>query len=382
MNEIRVYQNNPEIKPSIVNNVCSKDPIYLDVAVSANQNIHLIWQSKWGGLTYQKSIDNAESWRNIQNITNRPVAKPRVFSSGDTVSVFWMSSWFQVRMSIDGGATWGPIRDIYRGGIHHLLRAGSKLYDIMKESDSVTFSKSSDFGATWSPRTRLDPADEYGLNLKSISTAINDGNIYIGWINGNSVAFISSTDSGENWSDARKIDLVRYTNGISMYDKLRRQEIAANDDMLLLVYDFAGLNYVTNARNEATWTPGYRLAKRAYWGFTGPIRTTNGFYFFWTDTRNQKSKWWSNIPFYFIITWDAETDWQNNDLYYAIVGKDKALRTGRLTPPFSYVSLFEKPIACDQLGNKVIVFWCGKRKIGKSPDESEYPFEISFRILG
>jgi hypothetical protein len=102
----------------------------------------------------------------------------------------------------------------------------------------------------------------------------------------------------------------------------------------------------------------------------------------WIDQRHRKREWWSYVPGHQMVTWDADPEWANNDLYYTSFNSvDLWQEPRRLTPPLSYVREHQYAVAMATGSDSILILWSGKRKVGKTVDQSNLQEEVFFTAL-
>ena len=203
---------------------------YPDMAIDGNGYIYVVWQTETGSTKYTsvdfaKSEDNGATWSStpVGTTTARHYSPPKVAvsPSGNNVYVAWVcpSSFGRyIRVyfsgSTDGGLTFSK-RKNPTGFTHH----GEYNPDIVAcdenevyiawcldidHNNHVYFTKSTDSGASFSPRIKVNDGTYSTTDAYLPSIAVDDnGRIYIAWVDtrgGNrEIYFDKSTDGGSSF---------------------------------------------------------------------------------------------------------------------------------------------------------------------------------------
>jgi len=152
-------------------------------------------------------------------------AKPDIAVWGQNIYLVWQDtsdvvSYYRIYFSksADGGATWQTPKmisnDYYYCGDPKIAVSGSNVYVVWYDSDimnppydrEITFTKSSDGGATWQTAVRLtnNTGDSHYPDI-----AVDGSNVYAVWEDdtpGNyDIYFRTSTDGGATWQTAKRL---------------------------------------------------------------------------------------------------------------------------------------------------------------------------------
>ncbi|MCP4583742.1 MAG: hypothetical protein GY839_19195 [candidate division Zixibacteria bacterium] len=385
--------------PKTVEFAKSELPIYHDIAVDDNQNIHLVWQSDDEEILYQKSIDQGNTWSTpVELYTDQRLASwpiddrdhrclnPQIVSADNVISVFWGQGGFYQSVSLDGGDSWELTDNTYDGFDFNFVNRNHYIYLVYGYSDGTYFTTSEDFGLHWKIPRRIAPSRFRDCLLRKPSVSFSNGSIHVLWGKDPRLFYCYSDNSGESWADIKEIDTdikgPKYNPHAFSCSK-----IGASREQIAIARDYVGLGIRLSEDKGITWSRPRKTSKSKLRSISIYNNDNDDIYIFWIDQSNRNTSWWGYIPFHFVLTWDNDPDWHNNDLYYARIRNGEINRTERLTTPLSYTETglltYYRPntIACDQLGDKVVVFWSGKRKIDKYPEETDMPYEIYYKFL-
>lgn len=390
-----------------VDHIDSKRNIFFDAAIDDNQTIHLIWQSTESGLSYQNSPDLGQTWTEPVVIFPKPVEglsleyskydrslKPQIIAYGSTISVYWSFSGLNQRLSTDGGITWGKQRKIFNQGSPVLSHNDSLLYIVYCTPEGIYFARSGDWGSKWELPLLISSITAKGHYIEGPSVAINKDVIYVVWSyrwpdksgqiqkSINKLYYAQGFNAGENWGDIQEIDVSKVGKISGSIPPVKEPIISTQGRNLLIAFRKGTLNVIASDDGGKTWPWHREISDVPVDKISVSPNSGEGIYIFWVDERHQAKEWWGYIPLHFIISWDADPYKHNNDLYYALVEKNLIKKTGRLTPPLSFVDTYpSNTIMSTQLRNSIVVFWSGKRKVEKYAITSKMPYEIFYRIF-
>jgi hypothetical protein len=404
--------------PQSIDNISSNKPIGFDMAVSNGQTINLVWTDdqtiigQTQSLRYQKSHDAGNSWskpiRLITTSGDKSIVNPRIYATGDTILVFWLYNDLYLQLSTDGGITWGKTvtsisdSNILKGNIgkYSIVFNSGVLYvvysDYVWDGKSATyFTKSSDLGKSWKKPVQIAPYIKETNSQDPISIDIVEKNIHavvqlIERHPGLSISKVYraySDDLGENWYPTINLDMSEWEKETNASVPTNNFRIVSQEKGLLIFFQKEYYwFYIISTNNGDTWSNPEMLAKEPIMQYSLYKSPSGAINIVWIDRRNQNRDWWSDIPLSQILTLGADPEWDNNDLYYATFEKGGIKNIERLTPQLSfvepYISTGVNTIACENIGNRLAIFWAGKKKIGKSSIDSPEPYKIYFRKLG
>ncbi len=188
-------------------------------------------------------------------------------------------------------------------------------------------------------------------------------------------------DLGNNWEEVRKIDMARGRNSKRLTSPISQPEITSSDAGLLATFMEGLLYFMISNDGGDSWSSPKMIDEAPARNIVTQNLKNEGVFVFWIDDRRQKIEWWSKVPILDALAFDADVSWVNNDLYYAYIVENDIIETKCITPLLSYAGPRKNMMATAQLDNNVVIFWSGKRKVGKTMSESKFPYEIFFKIL-
>lgn len=171
--------------------------------------------------------------------------EPQVSALGSDVHVAWVdaatgSGDVYYRRSLDGGATFGPVRNLSEEGITpeeeardvRVLAHGARVYLTWVEG-GLRFRSSEDCGVTFGPVLELTSYPEGGLRL-----AAAGDNVYMGWYRSledevGEVFFVRSPVAGRVFADIEDVNRDREYGGV---------ELAARGEHVYVLWDDGGRN--------------------------------------------------------------------------------------------------------------------------------------------
>jgi hypothetical protein len=393
---------NAKAQPREINNISSITPIGIDIAID-KRTIHLIWINDDHRLRYQKSSDAGKSWSAPSKLVTTGVEfilNPRIYASGDTISVFWRYNNLYLIQSTDGGATWGQIirsmkcYDFLSGnlGRYNIVLKDGVFYavygDYNRDSLSATFFvKSSNAGKSWSKPVQIAPYVESD-SQDPISIDIDGNTIHVlchiaDYESGPRISrvYLAYSDNlGDRWFPTQS--LINSEWGEGGYTKIPTINftILSKDSMLTIFYQQGySLHLITSRDNGVSWQQPGPLFQEPILQYSLHKRDNGTVQFIWTDERNKIKDWKSRIPLYNIIASD-DLEWNNNDLYSAIFEDEGLIDIKRLTPQGSYVEWYMSTgvnsISSGNIDGEVIILWAGKRKMDRLGVNSPEPFKI------
>ncbi len=386
-----------------VENSQRNDDISLDAAFDSTGSIHLLYASLNKEISYQRSTDSGQNWSAPILLT--PVSidiknQYKIAFIGSTLYAFWISEGdlFQ-RFSVDGGFTWSlPTRILSDNhiGYFSMIVFNQVIYLIYsgKISDNLGtyFQKSADAGLSWSSPARIKPEfKDNGWN-SIFSMAISQNYIHIvrqipdqKAVDGTyspRFYYIRSRDLGETWDDIREIQPTSWPKKDEDLYQIEKLKIAASNNSIWVAFQDIELYYILSTDNGDRWStpkfisdaPPYKIWITATGGNVAAI--------LWVDYKNAKHPFWAHIPIIDVLfSWDDSPYWDNNSLYCAIIKNDTLMGAHNLTPGISYTELYYSGLACENIGNDLMILWSGKEKIGKRVGSSPDPFKIFYEFI-
>jgi PKD repeat protein len=206
---------------------------YPDLAVDSNGYLYVVWQNKIGSTKYTsvdfaKSEDKGATWSStpVGTTTANYYSPPKVSvsPSGNNVYVVWVcpSSFGQYIRVYFSGSTDGGITFSKRKNPTGFTRHGEYNPDIVAcdenevyiawrldidHNNHVYFTKSTDSGASFSPRIRVNDGAYSTTDAYLPSIAVDDmGIIHIAWKGTRGIYFDKSTDDGSSFGVDIRID--------------------------------------------------------------------------------------------------------------------------------------------------------------------------------
>jgi hypothetical protein len=391
-----------------IEKTASTQPIGLETAIDYKQNIHLIWINDDQVLHYQKSSDKGLFWSEPVTLFNAEyeyVYDPRIYTEGDTITVFWMHNSLYLIRSTDDGRSWGKttcIMEKYnflKGTLDHynvILKNGvfyAVYGDYVNESVSATcFSKSSDAGRSWSKPVQIAPYAQ-SSSRDPLSVDIEGNTIYVlcevkERLPNYSItkAYLAhSDDLGESWDTSKNFVLSAPEENTDPPIPSNNYTIVNQGESLLVFFQQEHYLFFTKSLNKGdTWSEPVKLANWPILQYSLHQNPSGDISFIWIDMRHQKRDLLGYIPVVNFFIGDLE--WTNNDLYYGTFGKGGLHEGERLSPPLSYIQWYTSiqlnSVACGNIGDQLLVLWAGKKKIGKYAHNSPEPYRIFYKMIG
>lgn len=428
-NLYKVIPPGPSQPPSI-DNIRGSSPIRFSVVAGEDDIIHLIWISNGNKLTYQKSADKGKSWTGIKvfdEFDSRLYEFPKLLAVGNKLVLLWEGGGnLYQQIGSDQDDSWGsknivmirpnnvPVYTdtgyILSNEIEDMSRSVSKIFSAVSSYnsiyivyktayvDEIYFSKSDDYGLHWYKPLLLIPKFINSGNSPTFTMAVNDENIYILYRFMGSpdsrIYFLRSTDGGDIWKDMSKYyDSNNELHNFSMmYQANKLPQLIANDTKLQLIFESKHLYYMFSSDNGLTWSTPYNT-KISNWEEYGVFPDNSGSLLIpYISNRNQEMDWRGYLPepLRVMTTWDDSPNRDNNDLYCSTIKDGVSGRTKRLTHQSSYVQRSSmtgfSSFTCLNVSEKTMIFWAGKRKVGKyainpAGSSPKFPFEIFIKEI-
>lgn len=303
-------------------------------------------------------------------------------------------------MSLDGGVTWSPGTNCLsdKNIAYYYLTVDNQIiyliYEGIVNSDTgLFFQKSLDFGLQWTPPKQLIALKKF--NRSESNTSINVTGNYI-FIAGNfsrtkgtiekplvDIQFFRSGDLGDNWSEVQIIDLADWAHKQkSLRYPLGNYQIEYFHNALWLGFKDRGFNIINSSDNGTTWSKPRKLWDFEYFQMVSCPIDTDQVAVIWNDSRDAYHPKWAEIPLLGdILAGDENPYWENNEVYYALLGDDAIVKSERLTPYLSFSEQSPNTLSCGRVQDNVMVFWSGKSKVGKGVQSSPGSFEIFYKII-
>jgi len=203
---------------------------YVDIAVDSYDNIHVVWYEEAYGhneICYTKSTDGGATWTAARYITWAAWSRyPEIIADSftdlyvtfaDGLSGDWVPYY---KKSTDSGATWSP-RRAWAFGRALSVDPSGHLHVVWGDSSpgnqEIYYKKSTNGGDTWTARRRLTwtAGDSKGPEI-SIDPS---GQFHVLWCDNTSgqyeYYYKKSTDGGNSWTSAKRV-----TWGLSVLGQL------------------------------------------------------------------------------------------------------------------------------------------------------------------
>ncbi|HEC82154.1 MAG TPA: exo-alpha-sialidase [Thermoplasmatales archaeon] len=220
----------------------STTAIYPVVAVNATI-VHVAWKDYRNGnpeIYYRRSVDNGQSWSEVQRITYNSSRKNNIYDvgivvDGSNVYLVWKdyrsgSSEVFFKKSVDNGESWGSDQRLtydYTPSYAPCMAVnGENIYIAWEDwghRSNICFMKSSNAGVNWTEKIFLTENVTAG-DSEHPSLAVWENKVYLVWQDtrtGNSeIYFKKSIDYGESWNETRRITdntTVRFNPKIGVY---------------------------------------------------------------------------------------------------------------------------------------------------------------------
>ena len=191
--------------------------------MAANGNsLHVAYWTSQDRSFYVRSEDGGGNWGSPLDIAfgddSSSTTSPLVLAAGETITIAWRHSFgfanrvnWGIRISTDGGATWGEILFVLPTHNYELRKysdcssAGALYLIYSRWSDGLVFefTRSADWGDNWTQPTEVFRTQETG-RLDMVARGDTVHFMWIGRFNYDDeweTYYIKSEDSGETWSD-------------------------------------------------------------------------------------------------------------------------------------------------------------------------------------
>jgi hypothetical protein len=414
-------------QPPAVKNIRSDNQIQFDITGDNKGNIHLLWASEGETPAYQKSTNQGKTWALPKSFDNiKFIAGSQIFirSVSNQVILLWSDGMSISRqLSSDNGNSWDNPQKVITIDTKYIIHADNdkqqerqndneviapgKIIAVLEENAALSvifetynetgiyYSKSENYGYDWNRPIKLFPNEVCDDIAPVFTVAVNNSNIHIVYLNSQPVdssyagfCYLRSNDLGESW-DTRNIYGVPIDNLESekiVLNLIGLPKLAVNGTNLHLVFVDKGFYYMASHDNGFTWSKpssikdGYQAEFSIFSNNSGQIIIP------FISYKNNEKDWWGYFPEPLpdlIGIDDAGPEWSNNDLYYVMITDSILVKTKRLTHQLSYVQRVDDngnhSIKCIQSGKNPMIFWAGKRKVGKNLGDSQY--EIFYKTV-
>ena len=296
-----------------------------------NSTVHVVWNT-WSEefdckLYYIQSLDNGKTWSNRTEIgfANSTGIDSAIGVNDNIIHVAWKDSQSDkpevyYSKSIDFGKTWSiPLRLTFNNSILtniydiSIRVQGSDVYILWKDyrsgSSEVFIKYSSDDGDTWSEDKRLtmDYNPSYYPDFE-----VKDNNIFVAFENRGefyNIGFLKSLDNGNTWSE---LDQITHTEELS-----GKPDLFYLDNMLYLVwqeeiYDYAEIFFTKSNDFGETWSQAQELT-------SNEIRSVNPKIYVYDDM--VVVIWREQVDGKYLIlskiSYDSGTTWTENQQLYS-----------------------------------------------------------------
>lgn len=158
-------------------------------------------------MTYANEAQSNSAWAGATMIGTGTAWEPTVAAapSSSTVYSLWLrfpASNAVLRVSPDGGQTWGTVKSIYNTGnaqYNAVIKAapGGVVYVTLIDKNSIMVGKSTDHGETWSFKQIGATSD--GVDKPWIGTDVTGTNVYVAYEDYRGLLIAASHDSGASF---------------------------------------------------------------------------------------------------------------------------------------------------------------------------------------
>jgi hypothetical protein len=193
----------------------SKNPV---VSADSSGDIHVLWNDNTFGtyeIFHKKSTDGGATWSAARRLTwllGYSIFPEVCIDLSDNVHVVWHDLTpgnFEIyyKKSTDGGATWNTKRITWNSGdsMRPLIVTDSNNHlhfvwdDKTPGSQGTIYRRSTDSGDTWETKKIIWDGVRPDLAISSVD------NIYLVTQNGGEIYYQKSTNSGQDWTSAKRI---------------------------------------------------------------------------------------------------------------------------------------------------------------------------------
>jgi hypothetical protein len=384
----------PAPQYEIVPEAQSSLPILIATAVQ-DTTWHLVWSSIERGINYQRGEQGGVLWTSPVQLSTEPATDLSLIVTDSALHLFWVDGDVHYVHSLNAGLSWETAQNRLGEGIFFADRvvARALAQDIhvllSSRSEGVFYQHSTDNGMSWDPIIRLTPSSVYSISRPDMNVTL-EGVVHVVWTDyvvstepgypKGLLFYHKSADGGGAW-DAEPRQLEQGGSIISY------ATIATVGNHILIAWAREGnLFWQRSDDGGVSWTTP-RILKRG-WVTQSEQQTAQlvpcseqAICLLWIDERHQQRDWWYRIPILGDLWWGLNPALDpfgvNNDLYMCnfSLPQEKWGEEQRLTVNCPYVHSINA-IASD---GQFYVFWSGKENVGKSLDDTLYPYRVLWR---
>ncbi len=274
--------------------------------VVSGQVVHIIWSDMGGApaphyIRYRRSMDGGRTWGQVDTIFRDAGTSNWISLSGDTVyivAVKAFASGAYFAKSTDAGASWSPrqlISSVGVGGFR--ISSFNRIIHIVRERSApsdVVYLRSTDAGLTWEADTAISEVDSF-ISVDPALALDRQGNPHATWCDWKyspypwtgDIFHRTGVDSGVNWG---------VIDSLTVLHRAYTSDILAVRDTLHLAWEderddpgsvYPEVYYRMSANLGLSWGPEYRLtyARRASRNPSLTV-TYNYLHLFWADDRD------------------------------------------------------------------------------------------------
>jgi|GEM_PF-5043018 len=398
-----------KIRPWLTNTVHAVDhseseKAHIDIAIDDTGTMHLVWASE-GHVYYQQKSESDATWCEPERITEGEAAYIQV--SGDTLYAVSLGEGVDVWRSQSAKQSWTLIGSFTgkRGFKKHAFNAqegGRCMYLVfeyalvqlerpyteeereaaiasnLELTKKLFFVNTEDYGATWSMPHNLGPTAADSPPWEVPSMSVWGEELIVVW-KGLKSKYVGcrSNNRGDSWTEQNELIRRRSKADINSYVLNAR---IARDESGIHVFGqhfamFGGgtrqwmfTDQGVGESRQVSRSKGYFLPSRYNDGPVEVVYRSSKYYqismirgFFRFFNASATSEPWADL-----FVWSSKT------------GKRRLL-----TPKRSYISHLasQKSIAFNRIGNKLYVFWHGRKKAGRRLNQYGYEPEILYTVV-
>lgn len=396
------FKRHPKVDHAIaeIPGVAHENEVSLAADADEHGNVHLLWSTGDEPMHYARlSADEGrwtepvslDAWGHVFYLAaeaGRLVAVSSRSRLGDSAIVY--------RVSKDDGLTWGRSNRLIKGVQVHssgIARSGRILFAAFQAGDEIAFRRSDDLGATWREGAAIPTFGRLGP--RPLSVAVSGGRTFVFWtakpLGGKTPKpfLAESEDGGDTW--IIESDLVGKLSRAGWRDhQIEQGFVAATEtDVHLVVsgtiswYSIPVPGVFSTVRplegqawsDIKRWGPGLRI----YLGQFDVVASGGVVYAASVDDRYQEYDWTGYIP---LPPFVGSGAWPNTDLILSTKRPGRKWSDEVITPRLSFVGMngidqTKKMVIAD---GKLLIFWTGRKKVGKSKDTFGYKNQIFYHV--